>query len=151
MIDKIKNWFEPIVKRISRFFELRFAGQAVFIVIILLITWSGIGAIQSNYKLQEQLNELNQQNELANLQNENIALQNEYYQSNGYLELSARENLGLALPGETELLVPDNVALSYTVPQPATSTGIVKNPTKSQQDFAAWVDFFMHRNNFSSS
>jgi hypothetical protein len=152
MINKIRNQLDLLTRRLSKYFELRYAGQAIFVVIILLISWSGIGAIQSNYKLQEQVNQINQQNNLSNLQNENINLQNQYYQSKQYLELSARENLGLALPGETELLVPSNVALSYTVPQPSGQpTGVSATQPKSQQDFTAWVDFFLHRNDFSSS
>src|SRR5579863_9597721 len=113
MLNKIKNQIELSSKHITKYFELRYAGQAIFVVIILLVSWSGIGAIQSNYNLQEQVNQLNQQNQLANLENENIALQNQYYNSKQYLELSSRENLGLALPGETELLVPNNMAMSY--------------------------------------
>jgi cell division protein FtsB len=147
MLDKIKINIELLPKHLSKYMELRYAGQAVFVVIILLISWNGIGAIQSNFKLQEQVNQLNQQNELANLQNEDIALQNQYYQSKQYLDLSARQNLGLALPGETELLVPDSVALTYTVTQPSDQSTNTQSQPKSQQNFSSWIDFFLHRNN----
>lgn len=146
MIDKLKANTDLLSKRISKYFELRYIGQAIFIIIILLVSWSGINAIQSNYNLQEQINQLNQQNTISNLQNETLALQNQYYKSNEYLELSARENLGLAEPGETELLVPNSVALSYTVAQPSLQITAPKNKAASQQDFSAWVDFFLHRN-----
>jgi hypothetical protein len=47
------------------------------------------------------------------LQNENDDLKNAYYKSPQYLELSARQNFGLAAPGEKELLVPKAVALAH--------------------------------------
>lgn len=147
MLNKAKGY---ITMTIDRFRDLTFSGQIVFAAIILLISWSGVRAIQSNYALEEQITQLKQQNQLAKLQNEDIALQNQYYQSNQYLQLSARENLGLGLPGESELLVPDNVALSYTVSQPSTNTTTGKTSDSTQSDFSAWVDFFLHRNNFSS-
>jgi len=145
---KFKNYKKYIVNQVTRFGDIRFAGQVIFIAIVLLITWSGIQAIQSNYKLQQQVAEIKQQNQVASLQNSTIALQNEYYKSNQYLELSARQNFGLALPGEKELLVPQSVALSYTVSPPSfneTSTSSVY--MHSQLNFITWVDFFLHRGN----
>jgi predicted PurR-regulated permease PerM len=122
----------------------------LFLVIVLLISWSGVKVIQTNYGLQKQISTLKQQNELQKLQNENLSLQNQYYNSNQYLELSARENFGLALPGEKEIIVPRQVALTYTVNLPAlTSISIsakAKQPTY-QSNFESWVNFFLHRPN----
>src|ERR1039457_7463051 len=114
MISKLKQYQKNISNQISRFGDIRFTGQLIFVVIILLISWSGMRAIQTNYGLQQQAAKLKQQNELANLENNNINLQNQYYNGDQYLELSARQNFGLAFPGETELIVPQNVALAYT-------------------------------------
>ena len=33
--------------------DIRFAGQVVFAVIVLMISWSGVKAIQLNYNLQK--------------------------------------------------------------------------------------------------
>lgn len=145
---KFKTYKKYIVTQVTRFGDIRFTGQVIFIAVVLLITWSGIQAIQSNYKLQQQVSEIKQQNQVASLQNSTIALQNEYYKSNQYLELSARQNFGLALPGEKELLVPQSVALSYTVNPPTFSgTSTSDNSTSSQLNFITWVDFFLHRGN----
>ena len=103
MLAKLKNYQKTIARQVTRFGDIRFTGQVIFVVIVLLITWSGIRAIQSNYNLQQQVLEAKQQNQVAALQNSTVALQNNYYKSNQYLELSARQNFGLALPGEKEL------------------------------------------------
>jgi Septum formation initiator len=117
------------------------------VVIVLLISWSGVKSIQANYGLQKQITALQQQNELQKLQNDNLALQNQYYNSNQYLELSARQNFGLAAPGETEIIVPASVAMAYTVNLPSTvkpDAAKAKQPAY-QRDFQSWVDFFLHR------
>jgi hypothetical protein len=76
-----------------------------------------------------------------------MALQNEYLNSNQYLELSARQNFGLAAPGEKEIIVPASVALSYTtsIPTPPKTVVIDEKQPKYQKNFEAWINFFLHR------
>jgi cell division protein FtsB len=146
MKSKLKKYQKSLTQQITRFGDIRFTGQIIFVVIVLLISWSGVRAIQSNYNLQQQVSELQQQNKLAQLQNETIALQNEYYNSNQYLELSARQNFGLAVTGEKELLIPQSVALSYTASVP--DLGTTATPTtgsQNQLNYETWINFFLHR------
>ena len=124
-------------------------GLLVFVGIVLLISWSGAKAIDANYKLQKQISELDQQNQVQQLTNRNLQLQNQYYNTPQYLELSARQNFGLAAPGETELIVPKTVALAHTVTlddmdQKLAVTTKSKQPAY-QHNFQAWMDFFLHR------
>ncbi|HVW23085.1 MAG TPA: septum formation initiator family protein [Candidatus Saccharimonadales bacterium] len=145
-ISQITNQTSDFIRRLG---DVRFAGQVVFVIIVLLISWSGVKSIQTNYQLQKQISALKQQNSVAKLQNNNLALQNQYYNSNQYLELSARQNFGLAAPGEQEIVVPASVALSYTV-TPPTSAAVSKAAGKQpsyQKHFQSWVDFFLHRQN----
>lgn len=127
--------------------DVRFLGQVIFVVIVLMISWSGIKTIQTNYGLQKQITALKHANTLQQLQNDNLALKNEYYKSNQYLELSARQNFGLAAAGEKEVSVPASVAMSYTVNLPETSTADTAQAKQStsQRNFQSWVDFFLHR------
>ena len=127
--------------------DVRVAGQLVFVVIVLLVSWSGVKSIDTNYQLQQQIADLQAQNQVQELENNNLQLQNTYYNSNQYLELSARQNFGLGKPGETELIVPRSVALSYTVPAPRVSaTHPQAEPPAFQRNLQAWMDFFLHRN-----
>jgi cell division protein FtsB len=135
---------------LRRMNDPRFVGQLIFVVVVLLISWSGVKSIQTNYSLQKQITALNQQNSLQKLRNDNLSLQNQYYNSNQYLELSARQNFGLAAPGEKEVVVPASVAQAYTVnlpgmPSPDAATK-AKQPAY-QRNFQSWVDFFLHRQN----
>ena len=140
-------------KQISSFLaklnDVRFMGQVVFVIIVLLVSWSGVKAIQTNYNLQKQITALKQQNNLQSLQNENTKLQNQYYQTNQYLDISARQDLGLADAGEKEILVPAQVALSYTVNLPSTTQNSSSSTKKAsvQNNFDSWINFFLHRPN----
>jgi cell division protein FtsB len=126
--------------------DVRYVGQIIFVSIVLLISWSGVKSIQANYGLQKQITSIKEQNGLQALQDENLKLQNEYYKTNQYLELSARENFGLAESGEQELLVPKNVALAHTINIAMINdqTTIAKTST-SQGNLESWVNFFLHR------
>ncbi|MEK7059649.1 MAG: septum formation initiator family protein [Patescibacteria group bacterium] len=129
--------------------DARFVGQLLFVVLVLMISWSGIKTIQTNYDLQKQITALDHANTLQKLQNDNLALQNQYFKSNQYLELSARQNFGLAAPGEKEVSVPASVALAYIVDLPTSGkrTEAKAKQSASQRNFESWVDFFLHRQN----
>ena len=143
---KIKQNAQIIYAYANRLRDVRFAGQVFFVVIVLLVSWSGIKAIDTNYSLEKQISTLQQQNVIQKLEDTNLQLQNQYYNSNQYLELSARQNFGLAASGETELIVPQNVALSYTAPEPkAPPTKPVSQLPFYERNFEAWVNFFLHR------
>jgi len=152
MFDKIKNLPKhPFIQQLR---DVRSVGLMVFGVIVLLISWSGVKAIQTNYDLQKQISELQQQNQVGQLQNNNDKLRNQYLQTDQYLELAARRDFGKAAPGETVLIVPKNVALAHTIaiPKPATLNQAdtqIHQPTY-QKNFQAWIDFFLHRQNTGS-
>lgn len=133
----------------QQFKDVRFAGFVVFGILVLLVTWSGVSVIETNYELQKQVSKLRQQNEVSKLENNNLRLQNEYYNSDQYLELTARRQFGKGQPGEKLLLVPESVALKYTVDIPeetrqATATPTLKKPF-IQKNIEAWINFFTHR------
>ena len=147
MFKLLETYLERYRSYLNELRDVRVVGLVLFGVVVLLVSWSGIKAIDSNYRLQKQISTLQQQNDVQNLSNTNLQLQNEYYKTNQYLELSARQNFGLAKPGETELIVPKNVALAHTVD---TTDATRKNQSSSavpawERNFRAWVNFFLHR------
>lgn len=145
MLEKLKSLQNhPLLQQ---FRDVRAVGLLTFGVIVLLISWSGVKVIQTNYELQKQISEMQQKVAVQQLEDNNLKLQNEYYNSNQYLELSARQNFGLGAPGETELIVPKSVALAHTVAlsgQNLVDTPVSKQPFY-QRNFEAWMNFFLHR------
>ena len=148
MFTKIKHQYSRVKIFALQLKDVRTIGWLFFLAIVLMTTWSGVKAINTNYALQRQIFALQQENEIHGLANENLRLTNEYFQTDQYLDLAARESFGLASPGETVLIVPKKVALKYTIelshePQP-TARAEDNRPTY-QRNFQAWMDFFLHR------
>jgi len=145
MINIIKKFYQNNIQPFLK--DTRFIGLVVFLIIVLLVTWSGVKSVQTNYGLQKQISKLQQENQVQKLKNDNLQLENSYYNTNQYLELSARQNFGLAGSSETEVIIPRSVALSRLVP--LSTQAISNQPTsvqsKWQNNFDAWVNFFMHR------
>lgn len=112
------------------------------VVLALLIAlgwlWGTVGSLQKNFVLQQQVDAYDQQIELLKLENQTLGFQSKYYASDEYVELSARERLNKALPGEHLVILP---------PQPAVDESVsplkVSAPTSS--NFEQWVRFFFGR------
>ena len=140
-----KNFF-------SSFRDIRNVVLYIFAIIVLAITWSGVKAVQVNYELQKKISVIKQQNDVLQLENQNARLQNQYYKTNQYLDLAARQNLGLAGPGEKVFLVPKNVALKYIdqslmVKAPMRAS-VADNRSKYAKNLEAWRDFLLGRKIF---
>lgn len=147
MLPKISE--KNLAEKYKRYSDVRVIGLLIFAVIVLLVTWSGMKVMQTNYELQKREAELRQKNEINKLENENLRLKNTYYETDHYLELTARRQFNKAAPGEKLYLVPESVAMSKTVDLPKTTAEEIEqqraNKPKYQQNFEAWLDFLFKR------
>ena len=157
MFEKIKHLAKhPYVKLVS---DSRSLGLIAFGVVALLVTWSGMKAVQTNYELQKQIARQQQLNKVSQLENDNQKLKNEYYKSDEFLELAARRQFGKAAPGETLYIVPKSVALAHTkdlsketskkTNSKSDSKAVSHKPTY-QKNFEAWVNFFLRRSDHAN-
>jgi cell division protein FtsB len=147
MLEKIKNYYkDPIWQN---FRDVRFLGFLVFGVLVLLASWSGVNVIDTNYELQKEIAQIDQQNQVKQLANANLKLQNEYYNTDTYLELQARKAFGKGAPGETLLLVPKDIALTYAEQLPEEKEETIEIKTEElpsyRKNFDAWMEFIFHR------
>lgn len=152
MLGKIKELADgdksdKLVEFGRQFQDVRAIGLVLFLIVALMVSWSGVKVIQTNYELQKQISAIQQEVDVQNLANANLKLQNEYYQTDQYLELQARQDFGLGGKGETQVIVPREVALKYaaaidSINEPTVQT--VQQPAY-QRNFQAWIDFFLHR------
>jgi cell division protein FtsB len=146
MLETLQKYYKQYSPYLRDIQDIRVLGMVLFVIIVLLVSWSSIRTIDTNYKLQKQISALNQQNDIQKLSNANLELQNDYYKTDQYLELSARQIFGLAKPGETELIVPKDVALAHSVPAEQTKASRAASAQPFwQHNMQAWVDFFLHR------
>jgi cell division protein FtsB len=139
-------------KRARQLVDMRNIGLYIFAIIVLAITWSGIKTVQRNYELQKKISELKQENTVTDLQNQNTDLKNKYLQTDEYLDLAARQNLGLAAPGEKVLIVPKSVAMKYVDSSLSQNKAQVNSApedhrSKYVKNIESWRDFLIGRKN----
>ena len=109
------------------------------LLVALLITvswvWGTVGAIQQNFLLQQQVDGLEQQIAYQELKNQTLAFENQYYKSDEYLELSARDHLRKAKDGEKLLILPP--ATAHVSADEAADT----TPIAQRSNFQQWMYF----------
>lgn len=147
MIQKTLRTAMQFIRRLS---DVRYLGQVIIVIIVLLVSWSTAKAIQLNYDVQKRVAEKQKQNEVQKLKNENLKLKIKYLETDEFLELSARRQLGKALPGETVVIVPKEVAMRHTVQSSiSTDEDLQQNSDENkptyQKNLEAWRRFlFRH-------
>lgn len=138
----------PVKSYLHSLQDVRNIGLLAFVVVSVLVTWSGIKVVQRNYDLQKQIAVMRQENEIKKLENSNLALKNQYLETDQYLELVARRQYNKALPGEKLLIIPKQVALAHSVeiiePEEPESTIESEGPWY-ERNFNAWLDFFFRK------
>lgn len=145
ILRKLSMLLKP--SRIRLFTDTRVLGLVSFALLAVLVTWSGVKAIQTNYDLQKQISKLTQENGVKKLENDNQALKNNYYKTDQFLELAARRQFSKAAPGETLVVVPKNIAQKYITNVTPVAQAPVAPTHKPgyQKNLEAWMDFFLHR------
>lgn len=146
MLEKIKTI--DYKRYIHELRDVRMIGLLAFGVMVLLVTWSGIMIIQTNYELQKEISRLQQEVSLRNLDNSNLRLRNEYYNTDQFLELQARRQFGKAAHGEKLLLVPRSVALTHSIEAQEIKSNEKPAEAKKpfyQENFEAWMRFLFRR------
>ncbi|MGD8373257.1 MAG: hypothetical protein PVI21_00140 [Candidatus Woesebacteria bacterium] len=98
--------------------------------------WGSVEAIGRNFALQQQVDTLSQEVEYYSLQNETLEFQQKYYQTNEFLELSARERLNKASDGEKVLVLQKNTVSAKEEGAQATPTD-----TEQRSNIEQWLYF----------
>jgi cell division protein FtsB len=124
------------LNKIKPFFTLN--NGVVFLAMLVAAgwVWNTIEAIQRNFDLQQQVDGLKQEIAVFELQNKTIEFQNKYFESDEYLELSARERLNKAIKDEKLLILPQNTPVVKQETEVASQT-----PITSRSNFEQWMYF----------
>lgn len=94
--------------------------------------------IMRNYALDQQIQEIKRQTVALEDHRDTLAYNIQYYQTEAFKEREARAKLGLQLPGEQVVILPQPAA----TPVPAPGDG---NKPKRKPNFQQWLDFLAGR------
>lgn len=100
--------------------------------------------MQRNYALQRKLDARERQLELSQLEVRTLELQKRYHQSAEYQELAARQELGLAMPGEKLLILPPNTKSAEQANDRTRQDSSQDQVVTS--NIEQWVNFLLGRN-----
>lgn len=142
MFQKIKSGFQDYL--LGNIRDVRFVGMVVFGVLVLLTSWSGVRIIEVNYELQKEIAALQAKNQVRQLENQNVKLKNQYLNTDTYLELTARQQLGKGGKDEKLILIPKEIALAHAphLPEQTTAKIIVDKSPGYIKNLRAWRDFY---------
>ena len=131
MKQKIKRVFS------KDFWRRENTGIILVALVGLWVAYQTLFVVLKNNQLLAGINEVSEEVALAELEQENLGLSIEYYKTDEYVGLSARENLLLREPGEHVAIAPKTREATF---KPAESRA---SPTQSSQksNFQAWLDF----------
>jgi cell division protein FtsL len=128
---------QPRLGRLTSKIRLGNVVAVAIVVAMLVWVWATIIALNRNYDLERQVAQGRLENEVQEIENENLKLQQVYYGTNEYLELSAREKLNKALPGENLVILPK------TAGPEKVATGVAARPVDDRSNFEKWLDFLL--------
>jgi len=111
---------------------------ALALLIALSWSWGTVSTLQKNFALQQEVDALQQEVELADLQNQNLKFQQNYLRSNEFLELAVREKLDKAARGEKLVILPD----SSGVKDQDTQAKAPVRQAEESSNFSQWMQFF---------
>lgn len=98
--------------------------------------WGSVQAMERNYTLQKGVDLKRYQLRLAELQKQKLEYEQNYYESDEYKELAVREKLGLVMPGEKVLILPENTVPPDEEVQATTVPRVVE-----QNNIQQWINF----------
>ncbi|MCL2869481.1 hypothetical protein FWF48_01565 [Candidatus Saccharibacteria bacterium] len=105
--------------------------------------WSSISTMQRNYELQKRVDDKKRQLTVLQLETATLEYERNYYKTNEYQELAAREKLGLAWPGEHMLITPTSTDTTTNESEIAPSTSTVE---RKKSNFVQWINFLFGAN-----
>ena len=108
--------------------------------------WGAVNVMQKNYDLQRNVSQKQRELQLVELQTQNLEYEKQYYKTNEYQSLAARDVLGLGDPGERVLIFSEN----STPPQDKSKeaekpAAVLEEPSNIQQ----WANFIFGGNSHS--
>ena len=103
--------------------------------------WGSLQAMQQNYGLQKEVDYKKRQLQLAELQRDSLELQKRYYETNEYKELAARESLGLVMPGEKVLILPENTEAAKQADAKKSGSNTATVPQDKTSNLEQWMNF----------
>lgn len=105
--------------------------------IIALMAIAIINTLSHNYSLQHQVDMSNLDNQISDIANQSLRLEQMYYSTEEFQEISARELLGKAKPGEHMVILPKSAPVNQEIYDQNQN----KKKIMQKSNLNQWLDF----------
>ncbi len=113
--------------------------MAVAFMIAISWAWGSVESMQRNYELQKMVDRKRQLVKLEELRVALLGYESKYYASAEYQDLAVRQRMGLATPGERQIIVPS------TDEKGAYHASTPKQTIAPSSNFQQWMDFLFNK------
>jgi len=127
-----------------KYLTLNNVVMSVALLIAASWVWGSLGVMQRNYDLQKEVDYKKRQLQLADVETSSLELEQRYYKTREYQELAVRQGLGLVLPGEKVLILPNNSQAAQNADQPAEVQAV--DDSQATGNLQQWINFLFGTN-----
>lgn len=127
---------------LKEFFSLSNLVYLLAVAVAFVIVWQTAVVILDNYALQQEVDDLEEEVALLELENQRLTYNIEYYKTDAYLDLAARENFNLKAPGERVVYVPRSETKK---PEASSEEAREQNDIDSASNVDQWLYFLFGR------
>lgn len=136
-MEKLKTFFRRQGYKIKRWFAGDRTIFTVAVVACLIWTWGAISAMSRNWELEQRLESRRKELALLQLEIDELELENQYYASEEYQELAAREKQNKIGDGESLVYLPANSDYAKHKHDVMVAEEIEEGPSNLEQ----WLSF----------
>jgi len=129
-----------------RYLTLNNVVLFVALVVAFGWAWGSVSMMQRNYTLQRKVDTKERQLTLTKLEVQTLEYEKRFHASSEYQELAARENLGLANPGEKLLVLPPNTQQAIDYDTRLTKEAVVPVEVLAPTNIEQWLTFLLGGN-----
>ncbi|MBQ3325663.1 hypothetical protein IJG79_00725 [Candidatus Saccharibacteria bacterium] len=140
-MERVKTGLRRTKLRIKRWFSQDRIGFLIAAIVCLAWTWGAVSSASRNWQLEQRLGNKRRELRLLQLEIDTIELENQYYASEEYQELAAREKQNKIIDGESLVYLPDNSDYAKhknNIIQPE-----IKDAPEEKTNFEQWISFIL--------
>jgi cell division protein FtsB len=135
-MDKIKTQLRRLRYYTKKdYLTVHNIAAAAALVLGLVFTYNAITATTRNWQLEQKLKEVKLQSVKLELEVDTLKLEQNYYKTEEYQEIMAREKQGMMLEGETMVVLPENSEKAIK------KYSDIDEPQQKRSNFDEWLDF----------
>ena len=130
--------------KVDSIFSVNTLLYLVALLIAVSLSWNTVRVIERNYALEQEVDSLEEEIAILSLENENLKFNIEYFKTDDYLEVAAKEKFNKRAPNERVAVFerdefqPTNTALNFE-----TELESEQEPDY-KENFNAWWDFLFN-------